>query len=120
MVLGNLAYRPFDGSITDRALDVLAEYGLAPSLIGRHVMIARLVGAAQEDLPGGERHLSTRSSRRPSSRGRTAWCARVLEKCLSAVSAPPVIIATPARRMQKDRFQAEHTIPLSHIGRQAS
>lgn len=65
MVLENLAYRPFDGSITDHALDVLADYGLAPSLIGRHVMIARLVGAAQEYLPGGERHLSTRPSRDP-------------------------------------------------------
>ena len=90
MVLENLAYRPFDGSIIDHALDALADYGLAPSLIAIHVMIARLVGAAQEYLPGGERHQCTRPSRRPIIAPLNGWRARVLEQSLSALSAASV------------------------------
>src|ERR1700676_2160244 len=39
---------------------------------------------------------------------------------VGAVFVPPPKAATPARQMQKDRFQAEHTIPLSHNGHRAS
>src|SRR5712671_1982215 len=39
---------------------------------------------------------------------------------VGAVLVPPPKAATPVRRMQKGRFQAEHTIPLSHNGHRAS
>jgi hypothetical protein len=39
---------------------------------------------------------------------------------VGAVFAPPPKAATPARQIQKDQLQAEHTTPQSHNGHRAS